>query len=417
MVCGFRALLDFVTPEIAKYWGYMGIVYQPQSLELYIFSFVLLLIPIIFLYRKPLTVSTYGYQILYITTYIPMTSQFATNSRFTLSAAIAGCSCFFLLGLITHLPLFTKKTEPTYFSHKRLIAVVSFIACIVYPALVIRQGLPTTFPNPFDGAKLYAYRANVEMGTMLEYLYGWQTLVTNIMLIGFGVLKKNKWAIGSGLLLQVLNYQFTGLKFVLFGTLIYLALAIGVKQFKNKFPYFLIFLFSASIIFAEIVDNRFDLAPLAHTFITRRTFIVPAQLYFEWHDYFSHHSYDYFAQSFPFKYFFKSQYTYRLAEEIGIHYYNITKPPHANSNFLADGYANLGLVGMLLITFLLGLYLKIAEFYAQNKPLVLTLAPITLPIINFGSTSFLTNLMTGGALFGLLCIILLPHSSLSEPND
>lgn len=148
--------------------------------------------------------------------------------------------------------------------------------------------------------------------------------------------------------------------------------------------------------------------PYQTSVIFWRGFIMPAQLYFDYFDFFKNHAPDYFAQSFPFDQFSVSLFDRKIPYLIGDLYLLPNKNIHANANFWADLFVNSGYWSFLIGTAFLLLFLGIIDFAStqKNKLIVVTFSATSL--IGLLNGPFIANLITNGMLLMLLLIILMP---------
>ncbi|MEW5825445.1 MAG: hypothetical protein AB1778_01310 [Candidatus Bipolaricaulota bacterium] len=84
-------------------------------------------------------------------------------------------------------------------------------------------------------------------------------------------------------------------------------------------------------------------------------------------------------------------------------------PFSMNVGYLADGYMNLGLPGVILMSGLLGVVLIGLDSVARRLPVSLAIGAIALPIRNLVDAALLTTLATHGLLIGAAILRLLPR--------
>ena len=84
---------------------------------------------------------------------------------------------------------------------------------------------------------------------------------------------------------------------------------------------------------------------------------------------------------------------------------------NANANLWADGYANAGFLGIIIITLLLMLLLWIYDSISKKKDLRVALLLIAMPAYAITNTSLLTSLLSHGWLPALLLMWYFPISN------
>lgn len=90
----------------------------------------------------------------------------------------------------------------------------------------------------------------------------------------------------------------------------------------------------------------------------------------------------------------------------------------ANANLIADGYANFGILGCLLMATVFGLYLRAVDKASRHLPLQISAPALTLVIVAAANSAALTVLSTHGGLALLLLLLAMPpilaHSPLKK---
>jgi hypothetical protein len=84
---------------------------------------------------------------------------------------------------------------------------------------------------------------------------------------------------------------------------------------------------------------------------------------------------------------------------------------NVNCGIIADAYMNFGLLGFVILPFLLVILLKIADSFSNNKNIEMAIAAFGMSVIFFTNVPFLTLFLTDGMLLSLLILYSLPHEN------
>jgi hypothetical protein len=97
---------------------------------------------------------------------------------------------------------------------------------------------------------------------------------------------------------------------------------------------------------------------------------------------------------------------------IGAEYFSFWQgDTNANNGLFSDAYLNLGTVGVFVFPFLLVLLIKIIDSVSQGINSKLLILPIVAITIALMSTTLTTALLTGGIIWLMICLILLPKGN------
>lgn len=129
---------------------------------------------------------------------------------------------------------------------------------------------------------------------------------------------------------------------------------------------------------------------------------VPNLLNYNYYDFFSSNSPDYFQQSFLRYFGFDSAYS-GIGHLIAVVYYN-SPEASANNGLLSDAYANMGFVGIFIMPFVLVLMLKILDACAEGLDIRVVVVSGIMIAFTFVSSFFFTIMLTHGLM--ALCVIL-----------
>lgn len=279
----------------------------------------------------------------------------------------------------------------------------------VYAGLIISNGFPSL--AALNLSKVYAIRGNVRYSfPLLAYLVPWQGLVINPYLIITFVQNKKKLKLMVIFGMQFVLYLLTSQKAYILFPLMLPAIIFIIKkgQFIKLFS-----LASIGMIFISLGLYLMNSAPMVAVLYLYRTIFLPAQISFQYVEYFSEHGFVLLSHSI-FRFLFQEPiYEIHPVKIIGKLYYYNNFP---NTGYLADAYMNFGIIGMIAFSGILGLILIIIDSLSNNsskKNIACSFMLITATYLLNGA--LLTALLTGGTL--LFMVIMLVYDSGKHNNS
>ena len=289
-------------------------------------------------------------------------------------------------------------------SKKILKYLIVAISIFVYGSMIKANGIPSLRALSF--INVYDIRAKVKYPFLMGYMVAWQAKVVNPFLMSTSLIEKNKIKLLIAILMQLLIYLITAHK-----SFILIPFAIIAVMFIVKKANFIVLgsvLAPIGIYISYLADKLFNILLLPSLFI-RRFLFVPAQLKFYYYSFIKENEYLYFSEGMIGKLLgLKSPYGIKFVHLIGYLYFNNVNTG-ANTGYLADGYANMGVFGMLLVTALLIVIFIIIDSISQYAGKEITVGLSLFLIMGLNDGALLTTLLTGGLL--LLMVILYLYSS------
>jgi len=221
------------------------------------------------------------------------------------------------------------------------------------------------------------------------------------MLITYGFYRKSSIPLAIGCVGQLYVYSATGLKAVLF-----CELAIFGIFFLYKSRYAILWLavgLTSMIILANAADSLSEGEIFWTGHFTMRFLAMPAVLTSYYFDFFSQNQFCYLSHSI-FRWFL--DYPYPLEPPMLIGSVYIGNPNcNANGNIWADGYANFGLPGVLLVSIALGFTFWLYDSAAEACDTRTATMLFVTPSMALSNAAFLTSIVTNGiGLTILLCL-------------
>lgn len=235
------------------------------------------------------------------------------------------------------------------------------------------------------------------------YVIFWLAKVFLPFFICYGLAYKNRIALFSGILLQLVIFSVSAHKSFFFSVILIFIIYYLLK-FKSSFYQWVLGLFSLTFL-SLFLHKLFNFSFILDVII-RRSLIVPGVLSNWWVNYFYINEFSYFKNSFLGNFFF-SNYEIAAPFLIGKYYFG-NEWTSANVNFAIDAFGNGGITAVLIFLFILSFILLLINRYSQGseqKTLFITL--LTVPAFwSFIETSFISVIVTHG-LFWVILIVLL----------
>ena len=141
--------------------------------------------------------------------------------------------------------------------------------------------------------------------------------------------------------------------------------------------------------------------------LLRRVYFVPAQINYFYYDYFSLNSFILWAESKLTLGLIDYQYPLSMPRMIGLEYFG-NEITNANTGWIGSGYAQAGLIGMIIYSVIIGIIFNTLNIFSKrvNKNIIL---PITIvPVFSVITSSDLpTAFLTHGLILVLILVSIL----------
>lgn len=313
--------------------------------------------------------------------------------------------CFFIF-LISNRFIILKN----YFKFKSYLSLkfLVFIGILIVATLIFNNGLPSI--DSFNLFTVYERRNNFISNSFIERLNSILVYVISPILLIYSIISKNKLFLIISIIFSVIFFLLSGGKYAFFliilTPLFYFAIDINDN---NKSIYrlsFFVFLFT---IFFFSISSSNQIGEYLFNQYYFRTFITPAWLSFVYYNVFQTEPFYNFSETFGFM----DQRKQTVPELIGDYLFYDSGGSFASNGMFGDAYANLGIVGIIIISFLFSILivflnsLKTSDFYKKILPVYIAVSGFFL--IN---SSFLSLLSSRGFIIGIFFILIL-----NEIND
>ncbi|OOF59115.1 hypothetical protein BKL50_10870 [Rodentibacter pneumotropicus] len=280
---------------------------------------------------------------------------------------------------------------PLMGKHISSIITVCFIAIGIYVflGLIITGGLNRMNFNLYS---VYEVRAELkEAGFPLSgYLVPWFAYVINILLLVYGIGKKNKLYITTAIILQILLFGMTNFKAFITVPIIVLGLLFLLNRMK-----FIVSVLLGSIFLVLLLLTISLFGELMGISLLRRILNVPAGMHSLYFDYFSTNPIALMSGT-KWADVFGGTYEDRAVIIIAKEFWGREFSP--NVGWVGDAFANFGLKGIAIMSIGLVLILKLGDSLAKNVSIKGSVECLFIGMaIALGSSGLNTVVLTHGA--------------------
>lgn len=242
------------------------------------------------------------------------------------------------------------------------------------------------------------------------YIYPLIGRVLNPLFIIWGITTRRWVPIVLGVVGELVLYLTVGSKTFLFSSVAVIAVCAFFSWIRSRRTSVLLFIVIGGVGLCALIDLAMrDKNIWLSSLFTRRFLMTPGIQTSAYVDTFSHKDLAFYGDS-VLRWFVHYPYSQPLPKVVGETYWHSTTL-YANGNVFADGFANLGPVGFLIVAILVGGYLQAVNIASRELSLTFASAILVLIALSFCDTAFFTSLLTGGGLFVLVALIFMPKSS------
>lgn len=413
-VMSWRLSLDAIYVYlISPVWGYTGLVCELDPAR-YTLSLVIQLLSLGFLNNmiKRASVSDVGVLLLYLIAFMPGLSvisfiplnwgYYIAFCVFWYSMLIINEKLFAFRGIVRSIESRTGSKRHSQLAVGLLtIAAVAIVLYVSYRYTGFRINL-----DLFDVYDLRAEAKEFDKGVLITYMFGaCRSLIPALTAL---FLIQKRWGIAAFLtLVGFLMFSVDGMKasiFAIFAVYVVFVLVRNrdLKKYVYGFATLGVLCLALGFLFQErtIVDG-----------VLRRTFYLPTFLGYGYFDFFSTHELDLYRQGFLGRFGFSSPYDETIAIIIGEYYYI---GGNANSGLLADAFANLGIIGTIVIPFAAVMVLRLLEACATGVSNVVVDSCALIIAYRMMNSFLPTILLTHGVLMLFVLLYFVPREYFKE---
>ena len=403
------AVYYFINLYILKYnvapiYSYMGFVLKSAEDNSVVISLIWILLLSIFLSMHNNRVKLFYLNTIIIVILIPMLCVYSiivnyNNEYIYMFMCII---CFIITSFVALLVLDRPYISTSKKSYCKL--YIPIMICLIF--IVILRYVVVNGLGIFNLNMLLVYKYRAILAHSMNGLFAYyDSLVIKIIVplsIIYCLYYKKYYLLILFCCLQVVLYGLSSQKTVLFALFVILPLFYYMPIF-TKYIYSYNWLFIAMSCISVLCYKVSGYILIISLY--RRVVFLPALINFQYYDYFSQHSFDYFRQSF-LRHFLTSPYAITVQKIIARVYYSFeaTEESSANTGFLGSGYMQGGFVVIMLYAVIIGFLIAIISDLSKQSPRI-AISLLALPMYSlFSSSDLPTSLLTGG--IGL-CILLL----------
>lgn len=405
----YFALFNWAYATAMSPWRYIGYTYNPPQPGFVVFSWIVAIIPSLWMPTSLRRPSQVGYWLLYVVVFVPSALvPFYTLEMgpiYVATLVLALLAAFALLGSIYLLPVLRIprfRIPPALFWTGILL-----LSLLLYAQIVSAYGLRI---NVVSLADIYELRTEYKAarGGFVGYAVGWQANAVNPLLIAQGLVSGNVLLLLAGILGQVVIFSITGYKSVFFSGLLLVALLFVLRSKGKRLGASMVWGTAGLVLVSSLLQLWLNSGVLFSVFV-RRLIATPGLLTGYYLEFFSQNPKALLGHSI-FRSLVDYAYEFPPAIQIGSTY--LGDPAiSANANLWADAFANFGYGGIFAFTILLGLVMWLFDSVAQGRSMRLTALLFGMPAFFLTNTALLTSLLTHGIGLVLVIVYLMPRKA------
>ncbi len=277
------------------------------------------------------------------------------------------------------------------------------ISLLMIALLIAHNGLPSLRAFSF-GRALYEVRAEGSLGGWIRgYMVPWTSRVF-LVFLGLVSWNRRKWGcLALVAIAAIVVFLYTGQKSFLFALPFALFLAFVIHR-RN--PGLILIWGSIAVILGSLLVQSVGLSTWPASLVLRRTLFVPAQITYQYHDFFSANPKTYLTQSRIGSLLGE---TNPYPEHSSIAYmmgdiYANNPSNHRNTGYLGASYMNLGWIGIPVVSILLGFLLALMDILTRHKDSTAEKALLLSLLMSVLNSALLTATVTHGLGLGLLVV-------------
>lgn len=389
---------------------------HPAPIGYVLLGYVMAVLPAVWMPVRLEYPSQLIYWILYLQVVIPsMFLPFRVITRFSpeevLLLPLALWSVFVLLGSIYLIPKL-KVPKP---SLKPLAFKGFLLALLVLSGGVIAlsQGFPRTLPSVLDPYTRRLQARSID-NTFIGYSAGIFQNGAVPSSFAYGIGTGSLTFIVIGVLTTLMSYSLTGEKSSLVLPVLLALIALVLFRFRKRL--FLIATLGCSgLLLLSVAESITTGTSIIHRRLTRRLMTDAAQVTSHYWELFSNWSGPPFRRGL-LRIFVGEGGPLGAAEIIGRHYFGSTAS-NAGANIWASAFSDLGYLGMVVVTVLIGLTMRFIDGLVDDGSSFVVGALICAAIGSvWVQSAFLTSLLSSGVLTTILVLYLLPRTHPPAPD-
>ncbi|WP_180024796.1 hypothetical protein [Acinetobacter sp. YH1901134] len=391
---------------VGKYFEYSGFL-NNFDYSTYILSWILCFVGLFFSSKVINKPSDFFICFFLHIAIFPLLTFISFNAIYSYSTVIVVFLSYILIYLYCNFKFFKVVRVANVKNGPIILKYVSFALIGYLIFWYVISGAVNNFN--LDLSKVYEFREiNAELTNVgfLAYLNSWVYQIFTVALMCYALLKKNYLFFGVLCVIQTFFFGVNAHKSILFAPLM---IYIIYFYFSSTKALSILPLLLSIMVGGMLVLSFYNPISILPSMFIRRTFFVPAFLTFNYFEFFSNHSFNYWSNSI-FKSFLPEIYPEGVSKEVGNY---LGSGTNANNGFISSGYAQFGYVGVLIYVLILSYILKFCDYLSEKiGSNWFCICLLIIPIRNvFLSSDLFTTLLTHGLLVSIFILILVRTSN------
>jgi len=388
----YKIILEFIYVNThSKLFAYAGYVCNYNILR-YLLAFLMFVICALIMPKKENKISNIFNLIIFMLSIVPMLILFAFGNYYYW--IILSCvACFILQSIIIRLNISFTKIKGINYTNDLLRKGVFLFTILLIGVFFVQYGLPNFknmgFYNISETRATFSYKS-----VGFNLLIGLFCRILNPIMIAISFKEHKKFNVAILILIQVYIYSITGFKTYLFIP----AVVLVIQYIKSERFFSNIALGLTSCVGLAYLAFLFLKDNMIIGLIHNRVIFFPALIKYAYFDFFSNNEYIFFSQNSLSKIFgIQSSYTESVPNIIAKIYFD--KPSmYANTGYIADGFANLGIFGMFIMTIILAIILNYVDSISSKEKMPYLIALFIPYAISLNDGALIMTLFSGGML-------------------
>ena len=420
----FGGICAFLTVFAHAYYGYpvygyLGMPYTPLGIEHYMMLLVLAGIPGFFLKQRATKPGDFAVSVIYFFCYIPAISLGTCSGLLVGEAYAAHILCLFIgfctLQYLAQMPVSSFRRphiRPAAFICIVLFFYFWFLAWIVaenYSTMRL-AGFFTVYDQRSVGGQA--------IGTS-GYALGMLAGAVNPLLMSYGLFGKRRFLLFLGIVGQFVCFSVAANKIMIFAVIyipvMYFLVGRRAGHLSHKFPPIVwmgpayMFLLLVGLGFATIYFQTLSInADAFASQLLMRLILLPGSVTTQYAVFFQTNPLTYMTHVGFGRFIADSPYAQEVSLVLGAYLADQDRGMNANVNFFAyDGIASFGPIGMIVMGFIVGATLSIANRLVRRDMLHVVLVSMSALSFQMAEGSYFSAMLTygGGLLFALFFLM------------
>ena len=269
-----------------------------------------------------------------------------------------------------------------------------------------------------DLSQTYVHRtvfkaATSEGGTaILGYPVAWLGYVVLPFLVSYGLVKKTYWMLAVSAVGEMLLFSLEGSKSQLFAPLLIVAALVAYGKVGERFAQRVLWQAVGLVLVTQVLAMTGR--PFMMYLFTRRLAIATGVVAAKYYEFFSSHPHTLWGDSL-LSGIVADRYGMFTPNLIGFRMFGDAATA-ANANLFADGFAALGLLGVLLAGAAAGLLLRMLDFVLRGKDWRPFIGPMAMVSVALTNSALPTTLLTHGIALLIALAALYPREPAGSRN-